>query len=191
MSKYVKNIITEDLKKRLDGVENALLVNVVGMQVNDSNKLRAILEEKDVHLMVVKNSLAARAAEGTPLKAAFEGLTGTTALCWGASDIVALAKEVVKATKDKQFQKFSVLGGVMDGEAFNADQAVDISKWPSREEQIAILLGQITGVAAGLSSQLLSGGANLASQIKQRWEDKLEDDAAPAEESSADAPAAE
>ena len=181
MSKFVKNIITEELKKRLDGVDNALLVNVIGMQVNDVNKLRGLLAEKEIRILVVKNSLAARAAAGTPLEAAFEGLTGTTALCWGASDIVALAKEVVKATKEKQFSKFSLLGGVMDGEAFAADQAVEISKWPSREEQIAILLGQITGVAAGLSSQLLSGGANLASQIKQRWDGD--------EEASAEEPA--
>lgn len=182
MSKFVKNIITEDLKKRLDGVENAFLVNLVGMEVNDSNALRAALAEKGVKVMVVKNSLAARACADTPLAAAFNGLTGNAALCWGASDIVALAKEVVKATKEKQFSKFSLLGGVMDGEAFAADQAVEISKWPSREEQIAILLGQITGVAAGLSSQLLSGGANLASQIKQRWDGD--------EEASAEEPAA-
>ncbi len=183
MSKFVKNIITEELRKRLDGVDNALLVNVIGMQVNDVNKLRALFAEKGVRILVVRNSLAARAVAGTPLEPAFEGLTGTTALCWGASDIVALAKEVVKATKEKQFAKFSILGGVMDGEAFAADQAVEISKWPSREEQIAILLGQITGVAAGLSSQLLSGGANLASQIKQRWDGDEE-------EAATEAPAA-
>ena len=183
MSKFVKNIITEELKKRLDGVENALLVNVVGMQVNDSNKLRANLAEKGIRLLVVKNSLAARATKGTILESAFDGLAGTTALCWGASDIVALAKEIVKASKEKQFAKFAILGGVMDGEAFAAEQVVEISKWPTREEQIAILLGQITGVAAGLSSQLLSGGANLASQIKQRWDGDEE-------ETTSDEPAA-
>ena len=147
MSKFVKNIITEELKKRLGGVENALLVNLVGMQVNDSNKLRAVLAEKDVRIMVVKNSLAARAVAGTSLEAAFKGIAGNTAVCWGASDIVSLAKEVVKVTKEKQFAKFSILGGVLDGEAFAAPQAIEISKWPTREEQIAILLGQITGVA--------------------------------------------
>ena len=172
MSKFVKNIISEDLKKRLAGVENALLVNLIGMEVNDSNKLRAALAAKDIRVMVVKNSLAARAFAGTSLAPAFDGLTGTAAICWGASDIVALAKEVVKLTKEKQFAKFSVIGGVLDGEAFAAEQAVEISKWPSREEQIAILLGQITGVGSKLSSQLLSGGANLASQIKESMEKK-------------------
>lgn len=182
MSKFVKNIITEELKKRLGGVENALLVNLVGMQVNDSNKLRAVLAEKDVRIMVVKNSLAARAVAGTSLEAAFKGITGNTAVCWGASDIVSLAKEVVKVTKEKQFAKFSILGGVLDGEAFAAPQAIEISKWPTREEQIAILLGQITGVASKLSSQLTSCGANLASQIKQRWDKDGEEAEEPAAE---------
>lgn len=167
MSKFVKNIITEDLKKRLAGVENALLVNMVGMQVNDSNRLRAVLAEQGVSVMVVKNSLAARATEGTSLNPVFDGLSGTSALCWGAEDIVSLAKIIVKVSKDKQFAKFGILGGVLDGEAFAAEKVVEISKWPSREEQIAILLGQIVGVGSKLSSQLLSGGANLASQIKQ------------------------
>ncbi len=167
MSKFVKNIITEELKKRLAGVENALLVNIVGMEVNDSNRLRAALAEKDIRVMVVKNSLAARATEGTSLNPAFQNLAGSTAVCYGSTDIVALAKELVKVSKDKQFAKLALLGGVLDGEAFAADKVVEISKWPNREEQIAILVGQIVGVGSKLSSQLLSGGANLASQIKQ------------------------
>jgi large subunit ribosomal protein L10 len=167
MSKFVKNIITEELKKRLAGVENALLVNIVGMEVNDSNRLRSALAEKDIRVMVVKNSLAARATEGTSLNPAFQNLSGSTAVCYGATDIVALAKELVKVSKDKQFAKLALLGGVLDGEAFAADKVVEISKWPNREEQIAILVGQIVGVGSKLSSQLLSGGANLASQIKQ------------------------
>ena len=66
MSKFVKNIITEELKKRLEGVDNALLVNLVGMAVNDSNRLRGALAEKDIKVMVIKNSLAARAtADGS------------------------------------------------------------------------------------------------------------------------------
>ncbi len=186
MSKFVKNIITEELKKRLDGVENALLVNLVGMAVNDSNRLRAMLAEKDVNVMVVKNSLAARACVGTKLEGVMDGINGTTALCWGASDIVALAKEIVKVSKEKQFAKFGIIGGIMDGEAFAAEQVTEISKWPSREEQIAILLGQITGVGANLSSQLVAGGKNIASQIKQRWDGEEGEEAAEATEAAAE-----
>ncbi|MDO5552688.1 MAG: 50S ribosomal protein L10 [Planctomycetia bacterium] len=168
MSKYVKNIIVEHLKKKLTGIDNALVVNVIGMEVNSSNKLRRDLVAKGIHLMVVKNSLAARAFVGTELNTLIpDSAQGSYAVCWGASDIVSLAKELVKVSKDKAFAKLELRGGIMDGEAFASDKVEDISKWPTREEQISILLGQIVGVGSKLSSQLLSGGANLASQIKQ------------------------
>lgn len=159
--------MTEELKRRFNGVENALLVNVVGMDVNTSNRLRKELDAKKINVLVVKNSIAGRAAAGTSLASLFEGLNGNSAVCWGSQDIVSLAKEIVQVSKDKTYDKFEIRGGVMDGEAFAADKVVDISKWPSREEQIALLLGQIVGVGSKLSAQLLSGGALLASQIKK------------------------
>ena len=54
--------------------------------------------------MVVKNSMAPRATEGTPLAPAFEGVDGTLAIVWGGEDIVTLAKEIVKLAEDKEFE---------------------------------------------------------------------------------------
>ncbi len=88
MSKYVKNLISEELAARLDGVSDALLVNVVGLDVNRTVVLRKQLREENINLMVVKNSLAKRATEGTPLAPAFEGVEGTLAIDWGAEDII-------------------------------------------------------------------------------------------------------
>ena len=62
MSKFVKQLITNELSGRLDGVEDALLVNVIGLDANSTVKLRRQLREKNINLMVVKNSLARRAA---------------------------------------------------------------------------------------------------------------------------------
>jgi hypothetical protein len=41
MSKYVKNLIAENLRQRLQGVGNALLVNMVGLNANTNTRLRA------------------------------------------------------------------------------------------------------------------------------------------------------
>ncbi|MDO4588138.1 MAG: 50S ribosomal protein L10 [Planctomycetia bacterium] len=185
MSKYVKNIISSDLQKRLKGVDNALLVNLVGMTVNNNNKLRKELASKGINLLVVKNSMADRATKETSLNPMFNGLTGSSAICWGASDIVSLAKEIIKISKDKAYSKFEIRGGVLDGEAFQAETVLEISKWPTREEQISILLGQIVGVGSKLSSQLLSGGANLASQFKQIWDQEEETENAESNETAA------
>ena len=145
MSKAVKDLITNDLKKRLDGVEDALLV--------------------------VKNSLARRAAEGTRLAPAFDSCQGTMALIWGGEDIISLAKEVISIAEDKNFEPFVPKGGVMDGQALAGDQIKAVSKWPNRTEQLSILSGQILSVGATLSGQLLSAGSKLASQIKKKSEE--------------------
>jgi large subunit ribosomal protein L10 len=171
MSKYVKDLITKDLRKRLDGVEDALLVDVIGLENNKNVALRQRLRKKDIHLLVVKNSLARRATEGTRLAPAFEHTEGTMALVWGGEDIIALAKEIIRIAEDKEFEKFSPKGGVMDGQPLAADQVKAVSKWPSRQEQLSILSGQILNPGAMLSSQLLGAGAKLASQIKKKSEE--------------------
>jgi large subunit ribosomal protein L10 len=171
MSKFVKDLITTDLRNRLEGVEDALLVDVIGLKNDKNVALRQRLRQKNIHLLVVKNSLAARATEGTKLAPAFEKTTGTMALIWGGEDIISLAKEVVKIADDKNFAPFAPKGGVMDGQGLAADQVRAVSKWPSRTEQLSILSGQILSVGSKLSSQLLSGGSKLASQIKQKCED--------------------
>jgi large subunit ribosomal protein L10 len=171
MSKYVKDLITKDLRNRLNGVEDALLVDVVGMKNEKSVQLRQRLRQKNIRLMVVKNSLARRATEDTRLASAFESSEGTLALLWGGEDVISLAKEVVRISEMKEFEPFKPKGGAMDGQPLSADQVKAVSKWPSRQEQLSILSGQILSPGAKLSSQLLSSGARLASQIKKQGEE--------------------
>jgi len=179
MSKYVKEMMTDSLKERLQGVNDAFLVSVAGMNAGSNHRLRMQLRAKKMHLLVIKNSLARLAANGTPLAAAFENIEGPAALVWGGDDVVALAKEITKLAEDKEFQPFTTRGGVLDGQTLTAEEVKQVSKWPSREEQLSILVGQILSPGANLVSQLTSVGGALASQIKQKGEE--EGDAAPAE----------
>ncbi|MGA2617328.1 MAG: 50S ribosomal protein L10 [Thermoguttaceae bacterium] len=168
MSKYVKNLVADDIRRRLADVQDALLVNMVGLSANASHRLRAELRAKNVHVLVVKNSLAARATAGTPLGPMFDGLSGTAAVCWGSEDIVSLAKEITRILRGDQYPAFQPRGGVMDGQQLAAEQVAQVAKWPSRAEQLSLLLGQILSPGANLVSQLLSAGGALASQIAER-----------------------
>ncbi len=171
MSKFVKDLVTKDLRKRLDGVEDALVVDVIGLENNKNVALRQRLRQKNIHLLVVKNSLARRATEGTRLAPAFDSVEGTMALVWGGEDLISLAKEVVKISALKEFEPFAPKGGVMDGQPLAADQVRAVSRWPSRQEQLSILVGQILSPGATLCAQLLGAGAKLASQIKKKSEE--------------------
>ncbi len=172
MSKYVKDLITGDLRKRLDGVNDALLVDVVGMPNNENVTLRRQLREKQIELLVVKNSLARRATADTPLEPAMTGVEGTVALVWGCEDVVTLAKEVMRLAGDDQFAPFAPKGGVMDGQQLSADEVKAVSKWPGRDELLSLIAGQVTGVGSDIASQLTAPAQQLASQIEKLIEMK-------------------
>lgn len=172
MSKYVKNLISQEIQNRLEGVQDAIIADVIGMDSESTFKIRKLFREKDIQILVVKRSLASRAAEETPLRPLFAEKQGSVAVVWGCEDFVSLAKEIATVCKADEFEKFELKSGVMDGEALNAEQILEVSKWPNRQEQIAMLVGQILGPGANLSAQLLGGGSTLAGQVKKVVENK-------------------
>lgn len=168
MSKQVKELLSRDLARRLEDVSDCVVANVIGLDANSTVVLRKELREKNIQLMVVKNSLARRATEGTALAPAFEGLTGTAAVVWGGEDFVSLVKEVVALDQNADYEAFEARGGVMEGESLDTDKVHEISKWPSRVEQLSILSGQLTAPWTGLQSQMTGPGGMLASQIEKK-----------------------
>ncbi|MEN0111689.1 MAG: 50S ribosomal protein L10 [Planctomycetota bacterium] len=172
MSKFVKELMTKELSDRLEGVGGLLLVDTVGMTANDTVELRKRLREKNIQMMMIKNSLARRATEGTVLGPAFEGGGGQRSVVWGSEDVVSLAKEVIALADGSDFEKFSAIGGVMDGEALTADEVKAVSKWPSRTEMLSTLMGQVLGPAMTLSGQLLGPARTVAGQIKQKADEE-------------------
>lgn len=172
MSKVVKGLITKELQKKLAGVSDAVVADVVGLNSEQTASLRATLHAKKIKVLVVKNSLARRATEGTSLAPAFEGLAGSSAIVWGADDFISLVKEVHEIEKGKKFEKFVSKGGVFDGEAFKAAQIAEMSKWPNRVEQLSILAGAIMGPGANLAAAIKGPGGTLAGQIKSKSEEE-------------------
>ncbi|MCS7306536.1 MAG: 50S ribosomal protein L10 [Thermoguttaceae bacterium] len=170
MSKYVKDLITKELRRRLAGVDAAVLVNVSRMDGVTSTKLRKELRQKNISLMVVKNSLARRALMGTPLAPMFEGLSGPAAICWGGEDIVSLAKEVFRLAEQKEYEKLELRGGCMEGKRLSLEELKEVSKMPTRQELLARLVSQILGPGARLAAQLLGPASTLAAQLRQKAE---------------------
>lgn len=170
MSKHVKQMLTQEFSRRLADVHDALLVNVVGLNANQTMALRRDLRQKNIHLLVIRNGLVARATEGTPLAPALADAEGSLALVWGGEDFVSLAKAITRLDEDTKLEAFQTRGGVMDGEKLTPARVKQISTWPSRPEQLSLLSGQILSPGAQLVAALLGPGAALASQVKQKSE---------------------
>ena len=186
MSKFVKNLIVDQIKKELSEVQDCVLVNVIGLDAGQSGQLRDRLHEKSINSRVVKKSMAIRATEGTNLAPAFDGVSGSVAVCWGGDDFVSMVKELVEFDKDENFEAFSTCGGVLDGEALTPAAVAEISKWPTREEVLATLVGQLLGPGATLAAQLIGPGGTLAAQVSE-----IDGSGTGAEDTAADEPVAE
>ncbi len=182
MSKFVKKLVARDISSRLDGVNDAIIANVVGMTGDENYNLRKTFRELGIGVLVVKRTMAARATEGTSLRPAFDNLAGSMAIIWGCEDFVSLVRHVSKLADSGKFPKLEVKGGVMDGDPLTAAQVKLVSKWPSRQEQISMLVGQILSPGATLSGQLVGPARKIAGQVKKMIENQ--------EDSSEAAPAA-
>ena len=185
MSKLVKKLVSRDIASRLDGVNDAIVANIVGMTGEENYNIRKNFRESGIKVMVVKRTLAARATEGTILRPAFGEQPGSIAVIWGCEDFVSLVRLVTKLADSGKFPKLEIKGGVMDGDAITADQVKKVSKWPSRTEQISLLVGQILSPGSNLSGQLVGPARKIAGQIKKLIENQ-EEDAAPAVAESAE-----
>lgn len=167
MSKTLKRLITEEIKQRLQGVNDAVLVNVIGLNSANTYNLRRDLRKKGLSLLVVKSSLARRATEGTSLAPAFDGGEGSVAIVYGGEDFISLVKEMVAIYKKPEYEKVQSRGGVMDGEKLSPEKVKEVAKWPNRVGQISLLMGQILSPGANLLSQINAPGGLLLSQVKK------------------------
>jgi large subunit ribosomal protein L10 len=171
MSKAIKDMLVDDLKGRLSGVGEVIVVSLGKLDAQKTTQLRQTLRKKRISLQLVKNSLARRAMSGTPLAPAFDSAEGMLAIAWGGEDVVDLAKELDRLQGVKDFEGFECRGGALDGARLEAADVKRVAKWPSRAEQLSILSGQIGSLGGTLSAQILSAAGTLAGQIKSRAEE--------------------
>jgi len=171
MSKLVKNMLIDDLKTRLTGVGEVIVVSLGRLDAIQTSQLRQALRKKKINLQLVKNSLARRATLDTPLAPAFDTHEGMLAIAWGGEDVVDLAKELDRLSGVKEYEGFEFRGGALDGARLEPADVKSVAKWPSRAEQLSLLSGQISSLGSRISGQICSLGGVLAGQIASRVED--------------------
>jgi len=171
MSKLVKNLLVDDLKGRLKGVNDLIVVSLGRLNGTKTTQLRQTLRKKKIHLQLIKNSLARRATLNTPLAPAFGETEGMLAIAWGGEDVVDLAKELDRVSAIKDYEGLEFRGGALDGARLEPADVKGVAKWPSRAEQLSIISGQISSMGSKLSGQILSAGGTLAGQINSRVDD--------------------
>ncbi|MBR1876911.1 MAG: 50S ribosomal protein L10 [Lachnospiraceae bacterium] len=174
----LKAPIVEEISEKLKDAKAALLVDAIGLTVEQDTKLRKQLREAGVNYKVYKNTMMKRAFDGTGFEELNKLLEGPSALALASEDVTAPARVIVKFAKEAD--KLEVKGGVIEGEYYDAEGIKKLAEIPSREELLSKFLGSIQSP--------ITNFARVLNQIAQK---KEEGGDTPAEEAKAEAPAEE
>ena len=143
-----------------------MIVGFKGMTVPKDQELRNELRDAGVTYSVVKNTLARKAAEGTPLSQAADHFKGVTAIALSQSDPVGLSKAITKFTK-AHADIFSFKAGIVEGRVVALKDVEAIASLPPKEELIAKVLFLINAQAQRLATVLQAVPRNLAVVVGQ------------------------
>jgi large subunit ribosomal protein L10 len=166
MSKPIKNMIVAEYQRRFDGVGSALIIDIRGIEANDNNDLRIDLLGKDIHITVLKNSLAKTAFSGTELESLSTTLSGPSALVFGGDSVVNVARELVDWAK--KIKMLELKAAVLDGELFDGKDGVKrLSEYPTKDEAQATVIQLVLSPASNLVKASTSPGSNLLGIIKE------------------------
>lgn len=165
MSKVVKGMLTDAIRQQLGEARDLLVVDVSRIDAITTNEWRLAMQEREISVLTVRNTLARRALHEVGVTALDPFLAGPSTLVWGSEDIVALSREMTKWAKD--ISALEIKGAAVEGTSLDAAGVEALSKSPSREELISQLAGMLLSPGSQLAGALLSPGAQLASQISK------------------------
>lgn len=153
MSKMVNAALINGLARELEGIDSCVIVGSRGMTVSQMETFRGSLREQDYKVRWVKNNLARVALSRTEMKDVGDVFDGASALIIGEAGAIGSAKIVVEELK-KYKEKLVVHGGYFEGEVLDAAGIEMLSKAPSREQALSMVLSGISGPLSDLHQSM-------------------------------------
>jgi large subunit ribosomal protein L10 len=122
------------------------------MTVGQMSDLRRKLRDSGIEMMVVKNTLARRAAQAAGYGQLEAELAGPVAMIFAGEDVSAPARilnEYIRVNR-----KMVIKSGLLEGQLIKAEAVVELADLPSREVLLSRLLGAMQAPLGNLASVL-------------------------------------
>ena len=170
-------MLTRERKKEIIGsmVEKLrqrqiiIFTKIHGIPVEKAYELRKSLKREGGEYCVLRKTLLYRALQEEGLTVDSRTMHGEVGVALGYGDQVALAKLLVKFSRDND--TFEILSGILKNKLIAKEDIVKISKLPSREVVIGQLVGVLQFPIRGLATVLqgnLRGFVTVLHQVKQQ-----------------------
>lgn len=130
-------LVTE-VAEQFKNASSVVVVDYLGITVEEATNLRAELRKAGVQFAVVKNSILTRAAKEAGLEGMDDIFKGPSAVAFSNEDVVAPAK--ILADFAKKVEALEIKAGVVEGKVSSKEEIEALAKLPNREGLLSMLL---------------------------------------------------
>jgi len=166
MRREEKDVIIENLAQRLNDTKHFYLTDISELNAEETSNLRRKCFEKEISLLVVKNTLLRKAMEKSEgaYDDLYDVLKDSTSImfCETGNVPAKLIKELRKTMERPLIKAAFVEESVYIGD----DQLEALSNIKSKDELLGDLLTLLQSPATNLVSALASSGNNMAGALK-------------------------
>lgn len=168
MERSEKEALIRELNQKFARARTAIVAEFSRLNVETVTRLRKKLREGGVDYRVLKNTLARRAAEGTPLAVVSADFKGPVAIALGYDDAVAPARILSDFIKD--LETIRIRSAVVEGRKTDAAGVAALARLPGLAELRAKILGMLGQPAGKVVRTVAEPGLGLARLIQARTE---------------------
>ena len=148
MRREEKQQTVEELREKFEAAQAVFVTHYRGLTVAQMNELRRAMDKQGASYRVAKNTLVKRALEGLDAAVVSDELTGPTGFVFVNEDPAATAKTLCDFAKDND--KLEIKCGALGASMLSADDITALSKLPSRDQMLSMLLSVLEGPTRNL-----------------------------------------
>ena len=159
-TKQEKQDIVKDFTEKVKNSKSLVFANFAGLSVKETEELRKKCRTENVGYMVAKKTLMKIAFKEADIKDVDpKTFDNSIATVFGFEDEVAPARIVQEFSKEHE--ALQAFGGILEGLFVDQAKVIELSKLPSKEQLLAMVVGSIKAPVSGFVNVLSGNLRNL------------------------------
>ncbi|MBS0186034.1 MAG: 50S ribosomal protein L10 [Proteobacteria bacterium] len=159
MDRATKEQFVGSLRDALNHAGLVVVTHQAGLTVAETRDLRDAMRLGESFYKVTKNTLARLAVKGTKFESLESMFSGPMALAFSADPIAAAKISIQYASTN---EKFSIVGGSLNGELLDAEGIKQLALLPSLDELRGKIVGVLVAPATRVATLMQAPAAQLA-----------------------------
>ena len=127
-----------EVAEQFKNAASVVVVDYLGITVEQATNLRTELRNAGVQFAVVKNGILSRAAKEAGLEGMDDIFKGPSAVAFSNDDVIAPAK--ILADFAKKVEALEIKAGVIEGKVSSKEEIEALARLPNREGLLSMLL---------------------------------------------------